>query len=230
MSQRQPCICQDCGERFDAYVTARFCRSCRYKPSNRRGGKKKKYEWTPERDQILREEYDGTIKGRAAEIGQRLGFPGWVVRKRASLLGLTRPADRREWTEQETAFLGDHAGTRTVRWIAKRLERSDASVVLKLKRLGISRAIRDGTYTLRELEECFGVDHHSIDRWIARGLLKGSRRGTDRPNDTWSFTDEQILAFIIENPTTFDLRKVDQLWFMDLLTSPEARRSIVRAA
>lgn len=216
--------CQDCGRSFLGTAPARYCKDCRWK---HRGRRPKKYIWTPERDQLLRERYDSRLKGRAAEIATALGWPAWVVKNRAGRLGLAHPGpkDRRDWTPKEESFLRNHAGSRHVHWMAKRLGRSETSVVLKLKRMQISRRWREGS-TLRDLELCFGCDHHAIDRWIRAGWLHGRRRGTRRngnggrgngPADPWVFTDEHILAFVREHPTAFELRKVDQEWFLDLL-------------
>jgi len=183
-----------------------------------------KYLWTPERDQVLRERYDGKVKGRAAAIAASLGWPTWCIKKRAAALGLCYPVDQKDWTPKEERFLWEHAGRRLTRWMARQLGRSEASVVLKLRRMKISGRYREG-YTLQELELCFGCDHHMIDRWIRAGWLRGRRRGTRRnvgphgggPHDPWVFSDAGLLAFIQAHPTDFRLDKVDQLWFMDLL-------------
>jgi hypothetical protein len=216
--------CEDCGNPFEGTAAARYCPACRWK---HRGRTAKKYIWTPERDQVLRERYDGKIRNRAAEIAGGFGWPTNQIKMRAGQLGLTHPAYRRDWTKAEAQFLWEHAGSRTTHWISKQLQRSEASVVLKLRRMKISRRYRNG-YTLRDLELCFGCDHHSIDRWIRDGWLKGRRRGTRRrwaggsgngPADPWVFSDEAILEFIKSRPMAFRLDKVDQFWFMDLVLS-----------
>lgn len=202
-------------------AAARYCPECRGK----HWGSTAKYVWTPERDQVVRERYNGKIKGRAREIGQDLGFPAWCIKGRAGQLGLCYPLDRKDWSKREERFLWMHAGRRNLHWIAKQLGRSETSTVLKLKRMKISRRFREG-YTLRDLELCFGCDHHGIDRWIREGKLKGRRRGTRRngdggqgqgPADPWVFSDEGLLRFIKEHPMAFRLDKVDQFWFMDLV-------------
>jgi hypothetical protein len=232
---RKPCV--DCRTPFLGTAPARFCPSCRWR---HRGRKPKKYVWTPERDQVLRARYDGRVKGRAAAVAALFGWPRWVIVKRAAQLGLCYPANRKDWSDQETKFLMDHVGTRTTHWIAKQLVRSESSVVLKCKRLQISRRFKDG-YTLRELELCFGIDHHGIDRWIRAGKLVGRRRGTRRvgnggrplgkgegPADPWCFTDADLLRFITTWPMEFRLDKVDQLWFLDLLLAGGVVRKAIR--
>jgi hypothetical protein len=198
----------------------------------RRGGQPQKYFWTPERDQALRDRYDPRTRGAIAALAAAIGWPTWVLKKRAALLGITRPVDRKEWTAEEVAFLWTHTGTRSAEWMRKKLGRSLTSVVLKLKRMKISRRVKDG-YTLRELELCFGVDHRVIERWVEEGKLcslrRGApgqnaapgirRRGTDRERDPWAVSDSDILRFITAHPMEFRLERVDQFWFMDLITS-----------
>ena len=162
-----------CGKTFTGGPYAKWGPCCRWK---HRGRKPKKYLWTPERDQVLRERYDGRKKGTAAALAHAIGWPTWVIKKRAATLGLCYAVERKAWTVEETAFLWEHAGTRTTHWIAKQLKRSETSVVLKFKRMKISRRVKDG-YTLRELTLCFGIDHHGIERWVREGKLASAKRG-----------------------------------------------------
>lgn len=210
-----PRACQDCGAAFEAKC-ASFCPACRAK---RYGpGPRLKYVWTEDRDQFLRERYDGKVQGRALEIARSMGFPVWTVKRRAAILGLSYAIDRRNWTEEEERFLWESAGARTAAWIAKKLGRTLTSVTLKLKRMKISPRFREG-YTLRELMLCFGCGHHLIERWVREGKLRIRRRGTDRPIDAWCASDADLLAFIRDHPMEFRLDKVDQFWFMDLILS-----------
>ncbi len=203
-----------CGAVFTAGPYARHCPACRAK----RRGCHRKYFWTTEREPYLREHYDGKVYGRVSEIGKRFGFPMWEVKRHATRLGLTHPMDRRDWAEEEEAFLWDHAGRRTPEWIAKKLERSLSSVILKFKRMRITRKYREG-YTMRELELCFGMDHRLIDRWIKDGKLRAPRRPHKGPRAGYDVRDSDVLQFIKDHPMEFRLDKVDQFWFMDLITS-----------
>ncbi len=206
-------LCARCKEEPINLKYGRYCDSCR--PHMR--GKHPKYVWTPERDQLLRDRYKGTIKYRAGSIAVQLGWPRWVITRRAAVLGLTQPVERHEWSAEETEFLKKHAGKRTANWLAKQLHRSMTSVVLKLKRLKISRAFRDG-YTLRRLEACFGSDHRIIQGWIQDGKLRAQRRfNSGAARDAWYTTDQDVLRFILRFPQEFRLDRVDQPWFMGLI-------------
>lgn len=78
--------------------------------------------------------------------------------------------DRRPWTRAELDTLDKLLGKVSAAKIAKRLKRAKSSVVIKIKALGRSRRVTEG-YTIRELELCFGEDHHKIKKWIADGRL-----------------------------------------------------------
>jgi hypothetical protein len=180
-----------------------------------RRAREKKYRWTPERDALLRERYASRVKGRALEIATAFGWPKWVITRRAGELALARPKEAR-WTAEQDAFLLEHAGTRTANWMAKRLGRTLTAVVVRLKRLHISRRVQDGL-TARDVAACFGIDGHEVARWIEQGKLVAKRRGTARANDPHVIQPQAIRQFVRRYPTAFRLDKVDQLWFMDLV-------------
>lgn len=184
-----------------------------------RGGKRK-YFWTEEQDEFLRKHYDGKVPGRAAWIAKEFDdvYPVWQVKKRAGLLGLTVPADRRNWTEVEEKFLRDYLCSASANYIAKKLKRSIASVMLKAKREKIRRVANREGYTMRLLEQCFGMDHRVIKRWVDEKKLTAKKRGINGGNDTWHFTERDVLEFVIAHPLEFRLDKVNQAWFMDLVT------------
>ncbi len=214
--------CKDCNGTFTCGPFAKWCPHCRWKQR----APKHKYEWTPERDALMRHRYDSRVKGRVVEIAASLKFPKWAVTRRAQHLGLAHTVDRKEWTAKEETFLIGYSGRRHLEWLARKLDRPVSSVTNKLKRMKISRAWREG-YTLRELELCFGCDHHGIERWVREGQLQISRRGTCRQHDAWYVTDRQILDFLFAHPMAFRLDKVDQVWFMDMMASVAKHRSEV---
>jgi hypothetical protein len=63
--------------------------------------------------------------------------------------------DRRPWTHQELDTLDKLLGKVSAATIAKRLRRTETSVVMEIKGLGHSRRISEG-YTTRDLELCLG--------------------------------------------------------------------------
>lgn len=206
--------CLDC-DTLLARPYARYCDAHRW----RHRGKPAKYVWTPERDHAIREAWLARIPRRSQLLADRWGIPKWAVTHRAVALGVTRPeAHKRPWTPEEEAFLWTHAGHRHARWIARKLGRSLASVAMAMKRRQLRQAVREN-YTLRELELCFGVDHRVIERWVREGKLEVEKRGYLTDRDAWAVTDAALLRFIAEHPMAFELRRVEQVWFMDLILS-----------
>jgi hypothetical protein len=206
--------CQRCERQFVAGPAAKRCPNCRY--MGRAGSSRPaKYRWTAERDELLRERYDSRVKGRAAEIAAGFGWPKWVVTRRAQVLAIAHVKEAR-WTSDQDAFLLEHAGVRTPKWIAKRIGRTLTAVLVRLKRLHISRRVHDGL-TCHDVALCFGIDGHAVAHWIEQGKLTAKRRGTDRENDPYVIQPQAIRQFVRRYPSGFRLDKVDQLWFMDLV-------------
>jgi len=44
-------------------------------------------------------------------------------------------------------------------------------------------------------------------------------RGEKQNGDIYLILEKDVRRFILEHPTEIDLRKVDQLWFLDLVTN-----------
>lgn len=207
--------CVDCSSKFQAGPEARFCNACR--PLHR-GRKTTKYPLTPEVEELLRSRYDTRVRGRAAEIARQLGWPTWMVKKTARKFGLTRPApaSRRDWTAEEIQVLRTWQGLRSAKWIGRRIDRSETSVVLKFKRMRLSRRIRWG-YTIGDLSRCFGVDPHTIDRWLRYGWLDARPQGTARRHDIQRVSEKSVLEFVTKHRLQYRIDRVDQDWFLGLV-------------
>jgi hypothetical protein len=82
----------------------------------------------------------------------------------------------------------------------------------------------DGSfYSAYSLAQALGIDPHAVTRWIKSGHLqakfRGTARGPQQNGDSYLIQEKDVRRFILEHPTEIDLRKVDQLWFLDLLTN-----------
>src|SRR2546428_3355387 len=208
------------GKRDRPPLAAKFCLKCR---SERRCRHRLKYVWLPQHDAYLRAHYHGGLhqRGRViSALARQTGFPRWYIKRQARRLGLTMHPDRRPWTNEELEILERLLGKVSAATIAKRLKRTETSVVMKIKSLGHSRRVSEG-YALRDLEECLGEDHHKIQKWIAHGWLRDGLQGTNRHDgnghDIHRFREKDIIAFIKQHPREIDLGKVDQVWFLDLV-------------
>ena len=184
---------------------------------------KLKYTWRPEYDAHLKAHYFGGLNRRFQVLNQMVrltGLPRWYIKRQAARLGLTMKMDRSPWTQAELKLVEHLVGRVSAATIAKRLHRPESSVVNKLRRLGTSRRVREG-YTMRDLEQCLGEDHHKISVWIANGWLRDRLQGTDRHrgngNDIHRIREKDVLHFIKNHPQEINLGKVDQVWFLDLV-------------
>ncbi|MGO9273447.1 MAG: hypothetical protein ACLQOO_24950 [Terriglobia bacterium] len=219
-------LCHDCGSTIEegrkerAPVLAQFCLRCR---SARRRRANLKYVWRPEYDEYLKAHYHGGLNRRFQVLNRMIretGLPRWYIKRRAAGLGLTMHQDKRLWTTTEESVLERLLGKVSALTIARRLKRTEASVVLKIKRLGVSRRVRSG-YTMRDLEQCLGESHHKIQQWIENGWLRDRLQGTRRHNgngrDIHRIQERDILKFIREHPLEIHLDRVEALWFLDLV-------------
>ena len=193
------------------------------KPPGRR-----KYVFTDQIDQFIREIYlshpGAKTRPGIRMLAKKVGIQHWALKKRARELGLARTKER-PWSEPELEILARYA------WM------SDERIRLKLKDAGYSRSATGihlklrrmkfkqdpSFYSASGLAEALGIDSHAVSRWIRSGHLKAKLRGTARGEkqngDIYVIREKDVRRFILKHPTEIDLRKVDQLWFLDLLTS-----------
>jgi hypothetical protein len=199
------------------------CDPCRTKVQSRR-----KYVFTDQIDHLIREVYLSPPKAKTRPsirlLAKKVGMPHWALKKRARELGLARTKEL-PWHEAELGILARYA------WM------SDERIRLKLKAAGYPRTVtgihlklkrmrfkHDGSfYSAYSLAQALGIDPHAVTRWIKSGHLKAKRRGTARTErqngDIYLIHEKDVRRFILEHPTEIDLRKVDQLWFLDVLTN-----------
>ena len=169
-----------------------------------------------EDDTYLRSEYNPDHRGHIRAIAEHLGRTPDAVKRRAGLLGIRRPRRQQHWNPEEEQFLQNQTGTLLTTTLAKRLHRSVSAVTHKCRQLHLRSRFRDG-YTLEDLRTCFGASPHTIHQWVKDGKLHIHHRGTNRLHDPWFVTEQAILTFIEQHPLAFDLHRVDQIWFLDLL-------------
>jgi hypothetical protein len=189
--------------------------------------RRSKYLFTDQIDQFLREIYVNHPGAKTRPgirfLAKRVRIPHWALRKRARELGLTRTKERRPWSEPELKIVERHA------WM------SDERIRLKLKAAGYARTVTGihlklrrmkfkhdpSYYSAHGLAQALGIDSHAVTRWIRSGQLKAKLRGTARGEkqngDMYLIREKDVRRFILEHPTEIDLRKVDQLWYFDLL-------------
>jgi hypothetical protein len=222
--------CLDCSSPAAPGKYSRYCLPCRF--AHRR--KQKKYEATPEIVEYLKKFYKGSPRerGRATRIlARERNLPRWWVVRTAQKLGLGYPMKRKNWNAKEIEWLEEHIGELSAERLAAHLGRSVNSVVLKIKRLHLSRRVRRGWFNMRDMEKGFGEGHRRIYEWIRRGWLhaeRDTRIAGSSGMPFWKFTVDAVREFIWNHPTEFDLKKADQAWFL-LLVEMCSEKGVCRA-
>jgi len=206
----------------ESHPPAQTCQGSASSGEHRRSARRR-YIWRPAYDAYLKAQYFGGLNRRFRVLNRMIrltGLPRWYIKRQAARLGLTMHMDRKPWTRAELDVLDDLVGRVSAATIAKRLHRPVSSVTNKLKRLQISRRVRDG-YTMRDLELCLGEDHHKISGWLKNGWLQdhlqGTRRHDGNGRDIHRIRETDILEFLRNHPQEINLGKVDQTWFLDLV-------------
>jgi hypothetical protein len=189
---------------------------------------RRKHVFTNQIDELIRAIYldrpGAKTRPGIRVLAKKVGIPHWALKKRARELGLARTKEK-PWSEPELEILARYA------WM------SDERIRLKLKAAGYSRTVTGihlklrrmkfkhdpGFYSANSLAQALGIDSHAVSRWIRSGHLKAKLRGTARGEkqngDIYLIFEKDVRRFILEHPTEIDLRKVDQLWFLDLVTN-----------
>lgn len=193
----------------------------------KRGGKPRKYVPTAAIDAVITRLYVERV-GRdkiphLKLFAKKINWPDWAVKKRGRELGLARTKET-PWSEAEVEILHQFAWMSDERirlkLKAKGFTRTATAIHLKIKRTG---AKQGDFYSATGLSSLLGCDSHCVMRWIKKGWLQAKPRGTDRTEaqggDFWLIRPKDVREFIAGHPMEFDLRKVDQLWFVDLLTN-----------
>lgn len=221
--------CATCQERFRVAAgrkaTARFCsmactrsarRDRRIKPGS---GPGKLY--TPAEDAIIRERY--FLDGPCA-VAKRIQRSRQSVKHRAAVLGVARIGSAPRWTAEEEEWLRDNFGKHS--WVAlqKKLGRTRHSIEIKAKRIHATRIAGRDYWSASDLALVFGVDPNTPERWISRGWLRARKLHDLGGAGTWQIQPEDVRLFVQKYPTAFDVRKVDQLSFLDLVLGIRTER------
>lgn len=181
----------------------------------------KKYPQSDSIDTMIREGYAAAKKkGFGLALAKRIGRPAWWVQKRAAALGVARTVRTRldRWKPEELAIVEDYASCEP-RIIAKKLkaagfDRTPTAVGIILKRRGIDTSDPD-SWSARDLAVLLGVTDTAVRDWIERRGLPAKRRG-DGPTAKWVIRRESLRRWVATHQRFIDLRKVDQVWFLEL--------------
>ena len=171
--------------------------------------------WTQEEDDVVRRDYRGT-QASADELAGRLHRTYFALKARVGLLGVTRHKGP-DWSAQEVEYLQENFGRLALATLAYHLPgRSVTAVKIKGQRLGLRRSVREGWFTMLEVCQILGLDHHATQRYRELGILKATRE-CDRPGSMWRIATQDLRQFIADHAYDLHGRNVQLGPLVDLL-------------
>jgi len=207
-------------------------------PKKQAGKPRLQHHISPEMDETIRREWallDGKRRGEVSELANRLGLERWVLSKRATKLGLTMPHKKEPpWTAAEIALMSKvplHDPHKCADIFREHgFHRSETAIVVKAKRLDLSRRDTRQEWSATKAARMLGVDGKTMTRWILEWNLPATKRADRRlpqqGGSSWDIKPGDLRRFIIDNLEHIDLRKVEKFAFVDLLTTePETERT-----
>lgn len=195
------------------------------------------FELTPEIEMTLRRVYSLPFRSKKRlelgipsikESARDLGIPPHTLKKFARELGLTRTKDL-PWSEEEIKIL-DEQGYKSTAGLARIFRRAGfkrtegAIQMMRARRMSHKAS---PFFSLGAIALLFGVDAHLVTGWAEKGWLRAEYKETKKNKegggrgDTRVAGKDSIYRFIVEHPEAFDLRRVDQLWFLHVITKGE---------
>lgn len=199
-----------------------------YKPAQA-GRPRQKYFLDTFIETAIRDVYENHPEKNAVnDLARRWGRPRWWIARQARNLGLVVPRLKEPpWSPQEDALLHEiahrHPEAIARAFRARGWRRSATAIVVRRKRLELDTTDPDH-YTANTLARLMGVDAKVVTYWIGVYGLPAVRRGTERlpqqGGDQWWIARIALRRWIGANPERIDLRKVDRLWFIELLCHP----------
>lgn len=172
-------------------------------------------------DLAIRQAYQGAEPGAVKRVAAACNRPVWWVIKRAKQLEL-RPLRGRPLTEREMGCIKANAhlpvGEIQAKLQAFHSKRS-AQTILDYINRSMIQPNRDRPLSATALAELFGVNPSTLTKHIYAGRLIARRSGTGGPKMPAHYLIEgvEVVRFVIKHPQLVDLRKVDQVWFIDLM-------------
>lgn len=120
------------------------------------------------------------------EIAEILG----ITQSRVSAIFVKYGFDfRGKWTKEEIEYLEENFGLKTVKAIARKLNRSEDAVIIKAKRIGLG-GITETTNSINatQLANAIGTDSKTVIRWINKKGLKAKKLVMAKERIYWRIT------------------------------------------
>lgn len=165
------------------------------------------HTWTEDEREFLRMEYKGTIQSLKG-LAKEMGLSDSSIRGQLSRMGLIRLEGR--WSEEEQKFLEENFSKLPLTTLARKLHRGINAVAAKAYRLKVSRRIKEGFFTMRDVSRLLGVD----ERWIERRLRNGFKIDVHPPE---RISEKALRDFIRRYPEELTGHNVDFVMLVDIL-------------
>ncbi|UDF29352.1 UNVERIFIED_ORG: hypothetical protein LHK14_17840 [Roseateles sp. XES5] len=190
---------------------------------------KGRYDATPELDERIRKEWqqlNAGKKGVVNDLADRLGVPRWWLSKRLTHLGLTtRHKKEPQWTAAEDELMKKaplHMPDKAARFFREHgFSRSPTAIVVRAKRLNLSRRAAREELSARGCARILGIDDKSMTARIISGELPATKREdqrrTQQGGSAWDVKPADLRKWILDNIDVVDLRKVDKVSFIMLI-------------
>lgn len=190
----------------------------------------RKYVLTPEIEARLREIYSHRFGSKdrpkdlpgTKEYARQLGIPGFVTTHWAQELGLAFTKEPL-WSDEELKLL-DEQGYKTPSVLNRifrehGFKRTTTAITLMRKRRMSHKA--SPYYSMNAVANLFGVDAHLVKRWLNEKKMRFELKETARAAETNLIHKDWIYEFVINHPDSFEIKKVDQMWFLHIITKGE---------
>jgi hypothetical protein len=165
------------------------------------------------------------------QYAKRIGWPEGALYRRALQLGIYRPRQR-FWTDKELEILERNAANSISR-IQSALERAGfqrTRHAIALKMWEMNFRLNRPYYSARSLGMALGFGNgDKVVSWVKKGLLYARVMDSEveaRKRDLLLIHEVDVRRFILKNPNLIDLRKVDQLWFFEIMFEGKAGMTV----
>lgn len=185
---------------------------------------------TPHIDREIVRIYQSGKRGAIKAFAEKIDRPYAWVRYRAEQLGIRNPRCKPHggiaWNDPQELEIVETWAHCNVLTIQRKLKkagyyRRPYAIENQVRKMKLDRMDPD-YYRGIELAGLLGVSHQIIGRWVKNGFLEATKRDnrlrmySDDVHQLW-IKRTALKTFIREYPQMVDLRKVDRLWFIDLV-------------
>ncbi len=178
------------------------------------------HRWTEDERDFVRLNYKQDNESKRY-IANRLGVSYHAVSGQVAKMGLAKRSGRKSWDEKQDDQLQELIFKHSASRVAVIMNRSENSIVVRSKRLGLHRRFRDGWYTKTEACEILGVDHKRVQSWIDCGALYAEYHNGHKPQKNgmsmWHIPEKSIYNFLRKCPQELNGRNCDIIQIVEIL-------------